>query len=117
VRSSDNRYELCADPARLKQAIELARQARVEDETWLQLHYLWPQHPHSHYLQPGEPDFVMLSLMPNRKGQPLLVDWQVACRQPGQPFGLEPSEVFMQRAGLQAGQLPSPGGNLSLQDL
>jgi hypothetical protein len=28
VRSRDNRYDLCADPARLKQAIELARQAK-----------------------------------------------------------------------------------------
>jgi hypothetical protein len=45
VRSSNNRYVLCADPARLKQAIELARQAQAEDETWPQLHYLWPQHP------------------------------------------------------------------------
>jgi hypothetical protein len=138
VRSSDNRYELCADPARLKQAIELARQARAEDETWPQLHYLWPQHPivdwlvdrvitlfgrhrapiiESYYLQPGEQALVMLGLVPNRKGQPLLFDWQVACRQPGQPFRLEPHEAFMQRAGLQAGQLPDPGGHSSLQDL
>jgi len=28
VRSRDNRYDLCADPARLKRAIELARQAK-----------------------------------------------------------------------------------------
>jgi hypothetical protein len=138
VRSSDHRYKLCADPARLKQAIEQARQAREEDETWPQLHYLWPQHAivewlvdrvitlfgrhrapviHSHSLQPGEQDFVMLGLVPNRKGQPLLVDWQVACRLPGQPFKLEPYEAFMQRAGLQAGQLPNPGLSSSLQDL
>jgi Helicase conserved C-terminal domain len=99
VRNSDHRYELCADPARVKRAIELARQAKAEDETWPQLHYLWPQHPivdwlvdrvltlfgrhrapviHSHFLQPGEQAFVMLGLVPNRKGQPLLVDWQVA---------------------------------------
>ena len=45
VRSSNDRYELCADPARVMQAIEQARQARAEDETWPQLHYLWPQHP------------------------------------------------------------------------
>jgi hypothetical protein len=138
VRSSDHRYELCADPARLKQAIEQARQARAEDETWPQLHYLWPQHPivdwlvdrvitlfgrhrapviKSHSLQPGEQDFMMLGLVPNRKGQPLLVDWQVACRLPGQPFRLEPYEAFMQRAGLQAGQLPNPGLSSSLQDI
>ena len=63
----------------------------------------------SHSLQPGEQAFVMMGLVPNRKGQPLLVDWQVACRQPGQPFTLEPYEAFVQRAGLQAGRLPNPG--------
>jgi superfamily II DNA or RNA helicase len=138
VRSSNNRYELCADPARLKQAIEQARQAKAEDETWPQLHYLWPQHPivdwlvdrvitrfgrhgapviQSHSLQPGEQAIVMMGLVPNRKGQPLLVDWRVACRLPGQPFTLEPYEVFVQRAGLQAGRLPNPGVNSPLQDL
>jgi hypothetical protein len=45
VRSSNNLYELCADLALLKQAIEQARQAKVEDETWPQLHCLWSQHP------------------------------------------------------------------------
>ena len=138
VRSSNDRYELCADPARVKQAIEQARQARAEEETWPQLHYLWPQHPivdwlvdrvitffgrhrapviTSHSLHPGEQAFVMLGLVPNRKGQPLLVDWQVACRRPGQPFTLEPYEAFVPRAGLKAGQLPNPGSNAPLQDL
>jgi hypothetical protein len=138
VRSSNDRYELCADPARVMQAIEQARQARAEDETWPQLHYLWPQHPivdwlvdrvmtlfgrhrapviQSHYLIPGEQAFVMLGLVPNRKGQPLLVDWQVACRQPGQPFTLEPYDAFVQRAGLKTGRLPNPGLNSLLQDL
>jgi len=138
VRSRDNRYELCADPVHLKQAIELARQAKAEDETWPQLHYLWPQHPivewlvdrvitrfgrhgapviQSHSLRPGEQAFVMLGLVPNRKGQPLLVDWQVVCRLPGQPFTLEPYDAFIQRAGLQAGRLPNQGLSSQLQDL
>jgi hypothetical protein len=138
VRSSNNRYELCADPVRLKQAIEQARQAKAEDETWPQLHYLWPQHPivdwlvdriitlfgrhrapviQSPSLQPGEQAFVMMGLVLNRKGQPLLVDWQVASRQPGQPFTLEPYDAFLQRVGLQAGRLPNPGVNAPVQDL
>jgi hypothetical protein len=138
VRSGDHRYELCADPRRLQQAIEEARQAMAEDETWPQLHYLWPQHPvvewlvdrvitqfgrhrapviHSHSLRRGEQAFVMLELVPNRKGQPLLVDWQVVCRLPGQPFTLEPYDTFRQRVGLQAGRLPNAGGNVPLQDL
>ena len=39
------RYILCADAARMAEAIEKARQAKAEEETWPQLHYLWPQHP------------------------------------------------------------------------
>src|SRR4030095_11820827 len=138
VRSSNDRYELCADPVRVKQAIEQARQAKGEDETCPQLHYLWPQHPivewlvdrvitlfgrhrapvlQSHHLQPGEQAFVMLGLVPNRKGQPLLGRWQVACRHPGQPFTLDLYDAFVQRAGLKAGQLPNPGLSAPLQDL
>ena len=138
VRSSNDRYELCADPARVAQAIEQARQARAEDETWPQLHYLWPQHPivdwlldrvitlfgrhrapviQSQHLRPGEQAFVMLGLVPNRKGQPLLVDWQVACRHPGQAFTLEPYEAFVPRAGLKAGQLPNSGQGAPVQEL
>jgi hypothetical protein len=138
VRSSNNRYELCAYRARLKQGIELARQAKAEEETWPRLHYLWPQHPivdwlvdrvitrfgrhrapviQSPSLQPGEQAFVMMGLVPNREGQPLLVDWQVASQQPGQPFTLEPYDAFVQLAGLQAARLPNPGVNAPVQDL
>ena len=58
-----------------------------------------------------------MGLVPNRKGQPLLVDWQVACRYPGQPFMLEPYDAFVQRAGLKAGQLPNPGLSAPLQEV
>ena len=34
----------------------------------------------SQQLAPGEQAFILMSLVPNRKGQPLLVEWQVACR-------------------------------------
>jgi flagellar biosynthesis/type III secretory pathway protein FliH len=49
--------------------------------------------------------------VPNRKGQPLLVDWQVATRIIGSassvsaPFKLEPFEAFAKRAKLRAGSL------------
>jgi len=113
-------------------------QAKAEDDTWPQLQYLWPQHPivdwlvdrvitlfgrhrapviQSHYLQAGEQAFVMMGLVPNRKGQPLLVDWQVVCQQPGQPFTLEPYDAFVQRAGFKAGQLPNPGLISPLENL
>ena len=45
----------------------------------------------SHHLQPGEQAFVMLGLVPNRKGQPLLVDWQVAAGTPASRLHWSPT--------------------------
>jgi len=136
VQASNDHYSLCADPKRMEAAIETARQAKAEDDTWPQLHYLWPQHPimdwvgdrvlthfgrhrapllQSHKLQPGEQAFVLMSLVPNRKGQPLLVEWQVACRAGQGPFTLEPFDSFVARAGLKAGGLPNKGHTPELQ--
>ena len=134
VQASNDHYSLCAHPQRMAEAIETARQARAEEDTWPQLHYLWPQHPimdwlgdrvlthfgrhrapllQSHKLQQGEQAFILMSLVPNRKGQPLLVEWQVASRitnATGQGvFTLEPFDAFAARAGLKAGGLPNRG--------
>jgi hypothetical protein len=53
-----------------------------------------------------------MGLIPNRKGQPMLVEWQVASRV-GQgasaPFTLESFDAFIARAGLKAGGLPNRG--------
>ena len=144
AQAANDHYALCADPLRMAAAIEIARQAKAEDDTWPQLHYLWPQHPvlewlgdrvlnhfprhsapvlQSHKLNAGEQAFILMSLVPNRKGQPLLVQWQVACRVGNTGgFALEPFATFSQRAGLLAGGLPNRGtsetlanANLSLQ--
>lgn len=134
VQTANDRYTLCADPKRVAQAIEAARQAKREEESWPHLHYLWPQHPimqwlgdrvltyfgrhrapliESKGLAANEQAFVMMSLIPNRKGQPLLVEWQAATRRVDShgngPFALEPFQAFAQRAGLAAGKLPNPG--------
>lgn len=136
AQAVNDHYSLCADPLRMAAAIETARQARAEDDTWPQLHYLWPQHPvlewlgdrvlnhfprhsapvlQSHKLTPGEQAFILMSLVPNRKGQPLLVEWQVARRVGnGVAFTLEPFDTFTQRAGLQAGGLPNRGTSEAL---
>ena len=138
AQAANDHYSLCADPARMATAIEAARQAKAEDDTWPQLHYLWPQHPvlewlgdrvmnhfprHSapvvqnHKLRPNEQAFILMSLVPNRKGQPLLVEWQVACRVGNAgAFSLEPFEAFVQRAGLVAGGLPNRGATEALVD-
>ena len=134
VQTANDRYVLCADPIRVAQAIETARQAKAEDESWPDLHYLWPQHPimewlgdrvlthfgrhrapliESKGLAPDEQAFVLMSLIPNRKGQPLLVEWLAATRRVDQQgagtFQLEAFTDFAKRAGLQAGRLPNPG--------
>ena len=134
VQAENDYYALTADSQRVAEAIESARQARAEEDTWPKLHYLWPQHPivewlgdrvlthfgrhcapllQSVHLQPGEQAFVLMGLVPNRKGQPLLVEWQVAHRKvdsTGQgEFTLQPFDAFAARAGLKAGKLPNRG--------
>ncbi|MBF0240399.1 MAG: DEAD/DEAH box helicase, partial [SAR324 cluster bacterium] len=133
VRAVDHRYTLCASKDRMIDAIETARQAKLEEESWPQLHYLWPQHPvmiwlldrvitafgrhrapviRSDKLATYERAFILAGLIPNRKGQPLLVEWKVAVQR-GQQFTLESFETFVTRAGLGAGSLPNRG---DLQD-
>ena len=130
VQADNDLYSLCASPERMAAAIETARQARAEEDTWPQLHYLWPQHPimdwigdrvlthfgrhrapllQSGKLQPQEQAFILMSMVPNRKGQPLLVEWQVAHRIGTGPFALESFDAFATRAGLRANGLPNRG--------
>lgn len=136
VQADNDHYFLCANPKRMMHAIESARQARAEEDTWPQLHYLWPQHPimewlgdrvlthfgrhkapllESQKLRPGEQAFILMSLVPNRKGQPLLVEWKVACRGGEGAFQLEPFDTFVERAGIRAGGLPNRGQTSALQ--
>ncbi|WP_175770183.1 DEAD/DEAH box helicase [Burkholderia anthina] len=136
VQADNDHYTLCASTKRMMDAIEIARQARSEEETWPQQHYLWPQHPimewlgdrvlthfgrhkapllQSHKLAPDEQAFILMSLIPNRKGQPLLVEWQVASRNGDDAFALESFDAFIERAGIRAGGLPNRGETLLLQ--
>jgi hypothetical protein len=130
VQAENDHYSLCADPHRVAQAIETARQARAEEDTWPRLHYLWRQHPimewlgdrilthfgrhrapllQSASLHPDEQAFILMSLVPNRKGQPLLVEWRIATRRGDGDFSLEAFYPFVTRAGLKAGGLPNRG--------
>lgn len=107
------------------------------DETWPAIHYLWPQHPIMEWLTErvltafgrhrapvirlpqlaeGEQAFILLSLIPNRKGQPLLIEWRVAVLQQGE-WKLESFPDFAARAGLQAGKLPNSGKALDTTTL
>jgi superfamily II DNA or RNA helicase len=139
AQADNDLYALCANRDRVAEAIEKARQARAEEDTWPQLHYLWAQHPIMEWLgdrvlsqfgrhsaplllsaqlQPGEQAFVLMSLVPNRKGQPLMVEWQVATRVGEQgAFQLEAFEAFATRAGLQANRLANRGQGAAYQSV
>lgn len=139
AQADNDLYALCANRDRVAEAIEKARQARAEEDTWPQLHYLWAQHPIMEWLgdrvlsqfgrhsaplllsaqlHPGEQAFVLMSLVPNRKGQPLMVEWQVATRVGEQgTFQLEAFEAFATRAGLQANRLANRGQGMAYQSI
>ena len=125
VRDEHHRYALCAQKTRMAQAIEQARQARAEEESWPSLHYLWPQHPIMDWLSDrvltafgrhrapviqcpqlidGEQAFMLMGLIPNRKGQPLLIEWQVAVFNAG-VWTLQAFPDFVARTRLKAGTL------------
>ena len=130
ARSTNNQYNLTTRVDLLEKSIDQARQARAGENTWPDLHYLWPQHPivewlvdrlatrfgrheapvlRSANLEPGEKAFILMAIIPNKKGQPLLVDWQVSCRKQSQEFKLIPLKSFVERLELKAGKIPNPG--------
>lgn len=138
VQARDDQYTLCADAARVATVIEAARQAKAEEDTWAQLHYLWQQHPivdwledrllglfgrhrapviRSPYLQDGLSAFILMGLIPNRKGQPLLVDWQVVSHSQQSGPSLEAYTSFVERTKLKAGSLSNSGTSTPLGTL
>jgi superfamily II DNA/RNA helicase len=129
ARDKGHRYTLTASNLAMAEAIERARQAKREEESWPAIHYLWPQHPIMEWLTErvltafgrhrapvirlphlaeGEQAFILLSLIPNRKGQPLLIEWRVAVQREGK-WELEAFPDFATRTKLSAGQLPNSG--------
>ena len=127
ARESDHRYVLCGQKRVVADAIELARQAKAEEDTWPRISFLWPQHPILEWLSDrvltafgrhrapviqcpllgtGHEAFILMGLIPNRKGQPLLVEWQVAVWD-GSRWQLEGFAGFAARVGLKAGTLPN----------
>jgi hypothetical protein len=132
VRDGNHRYSLCSNKSRVADAIERARQAKKGEETWPSLHYLWQQHPIMDWLSDrvltsfgrhrapvircpqlaeGEQAFMLMGLIPNRKGQPLLIDWQVAVSL-GDSWCLEPFAKFVERTNLKANSLANRNHSL-----
>jgi hypothetical protein len=132
VRDENHRYSLCSDKSRVADAIERARQAKEGQESWPSLHYLWQQHPIMDWLTDrvltsfgrhrapvircpqladAEQAFLLMGLIPNRKGQPLLIEWQVAVSLGGS-WSLEAFAKFVERTGLRANSLANRNHSL-----
>ncbi len=141
ARAADDRYVLTDNRDLVKAAIERARQAKSAEESWPDLEYLWPQHPATEWLRDrvlvhfgrhtapvlrspqlaeGERAILLLGLIPNRKGQPMLVDWKavvLGAPTAGGALQMEDFEGFTMRAGLRAGRLPNPATSVDLDSL
>jgi superfamily II DNA or RNA helicase len=134
VRETQSQYHFSARSEEIEKAIKAARQQRKEEDTWPNLHYLWPQHPFMEWLSDrvlarfgrlkapvitstalpkGSHAFLVMGLIPNKKGQPLLVDWQAVIFD-GKSYSLEPLSDFLERYKLKAGTLPNSGRSPSL---
>ena len=137
VRETLSQYHFSARSEEVEKAIKAARQQRKEEDTWPNLHYLWPQHPFMEWLSDrvlarfgrltapvittstlpkGSHAFLVMGLIPNKKGQPLLVDWQAVIYD-GKTYKLEPLEDFLEKYKLKAGTLPNSGRSPSLDSL
>ena len=137
VRETQGRYHFSARRDAVEDAIVRARQQRQEEDTWPELHYLWPQHPVMEWLSDrvlaefgrlnapvittdklpaGSHAFLVMGLIPNKKGQPLLVDWQAVVFE-GKGCKLVPLMEFLQTHDLKAGTLPNSGRPPALDSL
>jgi hypothetical protein len=67
-------------------------------------------------LAAGEEAFLLMGVIPNRKGQPLVVEWRVAVWADG-TWKLEEFPAFASRAGLVAGSLSNQGKAFDLSGL
>jgi superfamily II DNA or RNA helicase len=140
ARTSDNRYVLTVDTDAVKAAIEQARQAKHSESSWPAVGYLWPQHPVSEWLRDrvlahfgrhtapvlrspvlaaGQRAILVLGLIPNRKGQPMLVDWKavVLTGDGHSAQRLEELDAFVERADLAGTRLPNPATAFGLDPL
>jgi superfamily II DNA or RNA helicase len=149
LRGTDE-YVLSASIGLVEEAITRAREqdGQASDggsataSAWPDIQYLWPQHPIGQWLidrvigdigrrrapviasprlQSNECAFLMLGLIPNRKGQPLIVEWQAVVgkrdNQGVMAFTLEDFDAFCTRAGLHERELPNAGHPLDLTAL
>ncbi|KQW61512.1 DEAD/DEAH box helicase [Variovorax sp. Root411] len=125
---TDNQFALSADKSVVDAAIQQARDAGA----WPQVHYLWPLHPISQWLDyklmglfkrmsapairvrqgisAGEAIVVVLAQAPNRRGQTMLTQWMgVYLNAAGKTEAVLTLDEVMQRTGFGAASLANDG--------
>ncbi|MES9811662.1 MAG: DEAD/DEAH box helicase [Candidatus Thiodiazotropha sp.] len=131
-------YVLSAHSGLVEESIQRAREEDKQGAAWPDIQYLWPQHPISQWLidrviggvgrrrapvmtspqlTTGECAFLMLGLIPNRKGQPLIAEWKAVVRNGNEDFEIEDFDDFCRRAGLQTRNLPNANKAVDLESL
>jgi len=137
LRETDE-YVLSAHTGLVEESIQRAREQDRQGAAWPDIQFLWPQHPIcqwlidrvignlgrrrapvivSPHLAADEHAFLMLGLIPNRKGQPLIAEWQAVVRRGTEDYAIEDFDAFCARAGLAERSLPSTGRPLDLTAL
>jgi ERCC4-related helicase len=128
VRPADGVLLLTADPQRMKQAID---DSRREELAWPKHHYLWANSPVLSWvndrmrtafsrheapvlvagetLEKDEVAIVVSGLLPNRRAQPVVHRWYVACFKQAALQRVEPFQSFLERAKLATTPLPNAG--------
>ncbi len=130
LQEEQNQFILTADRKRITAEI---RRCRQDESAWPKIHYLWPLHPVFEWLidrlqttfgrhrapvielpglPPGQVAFLMLGMIPNRKGQPIVSDQLVAVFDSVGPRSVPRVERFadwQQRSQLGRSRLTNTG--------
>ena len=134
LRETDE-YVLSAHIGLVEESIQRAREQDRQGSTWPDIQFLWPQHPicqwlidrvigdvgrrrapviASPHLATDECAFLMLGLIPNRKGQPLIAEWKAVVRRGESDYEIEDFDAFCHRAGIAVRGLPNANRPLDL---
>ena len=137
LRETDE-YVLSTHAVLIEESIQRAREQDRQGFAWPDLQFLWPQHPICQWLMDrvigavgrqrapvivspqlaaDESAFLMLGLIPNRKGQPLIAEWKAVVRRGASDERIEDFDTFCARAGIVADGLTNAGQPLNLTAL
>ena len=137
LRETDE-YVLSAHPGLVEESIQRAREEDRQGAAWPDIQFLWPQHPicqwlidrvigdvgrrrapviTSPHLAADECAFLMLGLIPNRKGQPLIAEWKAVVRRGDGDHVIEDFDAFCARTGIAERGLPNVRRALDLTAL